>query len=70
MAFSKAYGPPTTRRLAVENAADILGLEDRTVWGWSARYNDERPEASEWRLGRALDHSTPVDVIMRSLELQ
>lgn len=64
MTFSEAYAPATTGALAVENAADILGLDDRTVWGWNARYNDEGPEAPEWRLGRALDQSTPVDCIL------
>jgi hypothetical protein len=70
MTFSEACGPQTTRRLAVENAADILGLDDRTVWGWNTRYNDERPEAPEWRLGCATDHSIPVDAIMQTLEVQ
>ncbi len=70
MIFSEAYEQPTRGPLAVENAADILGLYDRTAWGWEARYNDERPEGPEWCLGNALDQSVPVDAIMQTLESQ
>ncbi len=62
MIFSEDYEQPTTGTLAVENAADILGLDDRTAWGWNARYNDEGPEAP--------DHSIPLEIIMQTLELQ
>jgi len=65
MRFSEVYSRWTERRLTQEQAAEILGVSDRTFRRYQVRYEEEGSEGLEdKRLTQASSRRAPVDEVL------
>jgi transposase len=70
MKFEDIYGRWQERRLSQAEAAEILGMSERTFRRWRGRYDAAgRDGLCDRRLGRASARRVPVDELNRMLEL-
>lgn len=70
MKFEDIYGRWQERRLSQAEAAEILGMSERTFRRWRDRYDEAgRDGLRDRRLGRASSNRVPVDQLNRMLEL-
>jgi transposase len=70
MRFEDMYGRWQQRRLSQAEAAEILGMSERTFRRWRERYDEQGLDGLlDRRLGRASARRAPVDEVNRVLEL-
>ena len=70
MKFEEVYARTGERLLSQAEAAEVLGLSERTFRRWRDRYEAEGAEGLyDRRLGRASARRAPVDEVMSVLEL-
>jgi transposase len=70
MKFEDVYGRWQERRLSQEEAAEILGMSERTFRRWRDRYDAQGLEGLlDRRLGKASARRVPVDQVEQVLEL-
>ena len=70
MRFKEIYEKRAHRRLTVEQAADLLGVCERTFRRWSTRYEEEGAEGlADRRLDRVAHNAAPVDEVMALVSL-
>jgi len=70
MKFEDIYGRWQERRLSQAEAAEILGMSERTFRRWRDRYDADGIEGlADLRLGRASARRVPVDQVNRVLTL-
>lgn len=70
MKFEDIYGRWHERRLSQAEAAEILGMSERTFRRWRDRYDEAGLDGlRDRRLGRASSNRVPVDELNRMLEL-
>lgn len=70
MRFEEVYGRYRRGRLSCREAADILGMSERTFLRYRGRYAAEGAEGLlDRRVGRVSGRRAPADVAMRVLEL-
>lgn len=70
MRFEEVYGRYRRGRLSCREAADILGMSERTFLRYRGRYEAEGAEGlADRRVGRASGRRAPADVAMRVIEL-
>ena len=70
MRFEELYGRRHRRELTMAEAAEILGVTERTFRRWSGRYDTEGVEGlQDRRLGRASGRAVPVDEALRMVTL-
>ena len=65
MKFKEVYEKWSHKRLTAEEAADILGMHERTFRRWSCRYEAEGAEGLiDQRLEKVAHNTAPVDEVM------
>ena len=70
MKFEEVYGRTRSRLLSQAEAAEVLGVSERTFRRWRDRYEAEGAEGLyDRRLGRVSARRAPVDEVVRVLEL-
>jgi transposase len=70
MKFEEIYKRTSSRELSQVEAADILGVSERTFRRWRDRYEDEGEQGlHDRRLGRVSSRRVPVDTVMEISEL-
>ena len=70
MKFEEAYGRPQGRLLSQAEAAEVLGVPERTFRRWRDRYEAGGAEGLyDRRLGRTSARRAPVDEVARVLSL-
>jgi transposase len=70
MRFEELYGRRLRRELTMAEAAEMLGVTERTFRRWSGRYETEGAEGlQDRRLGRASARAVPVDEALRMVTL-
>lgn len=70
MRFAELYARRQRRELTLVDAAEMLGVTERTFRRWSTRYEAEGMEGLEdRRLGRASARAVPVDEVLRMVML-
>jgi transposase len=70
MRFEELYARRHRRELTMVEAADILGITERTFRRWSSRYDAEGAEGlQDRRIGRASARAVPVDEALHMLTL-
>ena len=70
MRFEEIYRKRTERRLTTEEAAEILGVTDRTIRRWCARYKEAGIGGLEdRRIGKKANNAAPIDEEIDLLEL-
>lgn len=70
MRFEELYDRRLGGRLTAFEAADILGVDERTFRRWSRRYEENGAEGLvDGRIGRASHRRAPVDEVTKMLEL-
>ena len=70
MKFEEVYGRTRSRLLSQAEAAEVLGMSERTFRRWRDRYEAEGTEGLyDRRLGRVSARRAPVDEVVRVLEL-
>lgn len=70
MRFEEIYKLRTERRLTAEEAAQILGVTDRTLRRWCARYKEEGVDGlGDRRLGKKANNAAPMDEELELLDL-
>ena len=70
MRFEELYERRQRRDLTMAEAAEMLGVSERTFRRWSDRYQDEGAEGlQDRRLGRASARAVPVDEALRMVML-
>lgn len=70
MRFEEIYRVRTEHHLSVVEAAEILGIDERTFRRWSRRYEEEGAEGlTDLRLGRIAHNAAPVDEVMDLITL-
>jgi transposase len=70
MRFEEIYRVRTEKRLTIVQAADMLGIDERTFRRWSRRYEEEGAEGlADLRLGRIAHNAAPVNEVMKLLTL-
>jgi transposase len=70
MRFEELYARRQRRELTMVEAAEILGVTERTFRRWSTRYEAEGVEGLEdKRLGRASAHAVPIDEVLQMVTL-
>ena len=70
MRFEELYGRRQRRELTMAEAAEMLGITERTFRRWSGRYDTEGGEGlQDRRLGRASARAVPVDEALRMVTL-
>ena len=70
MRFEELYARRQRRDLTMVEAAEILGVTERTFRRWSTRYEAEGVEGLEdRRLGRASARAVPVDEALQMVTL-
>ena len=70
MRFEEIYEQRTHKQLTVEQAADLLGIHERTFRRWVARYEEEGATGlADQRLDRVAHNAAPVDEVMALLSL-
>lgn len=70
MRFEELYARRQRRELTMVEAAEMLGITERTFRRWSTRYEAEGVEGLEdkW-LGQASAHAAPVDEVLQMVTL-
>lgn len=70
MRFEELYERRHRREITMAEAAEMLGITERTFRRWSARYDTEGAEGlQDRRLGRASARAVPVDEALRMVTL-
>jgi len=70
MRFEEVYGRRSGGRLTMSEAADILGVDERTFRRWSRRYEEHGADGLvDGRMGRASHRRAPVDEVAKMLAL-
>ena len=70
MRFEELYERRQRRTLTMAEAAEILGITERTFRRWSGRYATEGAEGlQDRRIGRASARAVPVDEALRMVTL-
>lgn len=70
MRFEELYERRHRREITMAEAAEMLGITERTFRRWSARYDTEGAEGvQDRRLGRASARAVPVDEAQRMVTL-
>jgi transposase len=70
MRFEELYERRQQRTLTIVEAAEMLGITERTFRRWSGRYQAEGAEGlQDRRLGRASARAVPVDEALRMVSL-
>ena len=70
MRFEELYTRQQRRELTMTEAADILGITERTFRRWSDRYEAEGAAGlADRRLGRASARAAPVDEVLQMVTL-
>jgi transposase len=70
MRFEELYARQQRRELTMEEAAEMLGVTERTFRRWRGRYDAEGAEGlQDRRLGRASARAVPVDEALRMVTL-
>ena len=70
MRFEELYERRQRRTLTIVEAAEMLGVTERTFRRWSGRYQAEGAEGlQDRRLGRASARAVPVDEALRMVTL-
>lgn len=70
MRFEELYERRHRRELTMADAAEMLGITERTFRRWSGRYEaDGRAGLQDGRLGRASARAVPVDEALRMVTL-
>lgn len=70
MRFEELYERRQRRTLTIGEAAEMLGITERTFRRWSSRYQAEGAEGlQDRRLGRASARAVPVDEALRMVTL-
>ncbi len=70
MRFEELYGRRQRRELTMAEAAEMLGITERTFRRWSGRYDAEGAEGlQDRRLGRPSARAVPVDEALRMVRL-
>ena len=70
MRFEELYERRQRRELTMAEAAELLGITERTFRRWSGRYDAEGAEGlQDRRLGRASARAVPVDEALRVVTL-
>ena len=70
MRFKEIYEKRAHQRLTVEQAADLLGVHERTFRRWSSRYEEAGAEGlADQRLDRVAHNAAPVDEVMALVSL-
>ena len=70
MKFEKVYGRTLRGGLSQAEAAEVLGVSERTFRRWRDRYEAEGADGLyDRRLGRASARRAPVDEVLRVLAL-
>ena len=70
MKFEEVYARTRARLLSQAEAAEVLGMSERTFRRWRDRFEAEGAEGLyDQRLGRASARRAPVDEVARMLEL-
>ena len=70
MRFKEIYDKRAHKRLTVEQAADLLGVCERTFRRWSIRYEEEGATGlADQRLDRVSHNAAPVDEVMALVSL-
>lgn len=70
MRFEELYARRQRRELTMIEAAEMLGVTERTFRRWSVRYEAEGTEGlADRRLGRASARAVPVDEVLQMVTL-
>lgn len=70
MRFKDIYEQRAHKRLTIEQAADLLGVNERTFRRWATRYEEEGAEGlADQRLHRVAHNAAPVDEVMALVTL-
>ena len=70
MRFKDIYEQRTHKQLTVEQAADLLGVNERTFRRWVTRYEEEGANGlADQRLNRIAHNAAPVDEVMTLVSL-
>jgi transposase len=70
MRFESIYDRRIKRELTVEEAADLLGISDRTFRRWTRKYEEEGAEGlADERLEKIAHNAAPVDEVTELLVL-
>ncbi len=70
MRFEELYGRRQRRELTMAEAAEMLGMTERTFRRWSGRYDTEGAEGlQDRRIGRVSARAVPVDEALRMVTL-
>lgn len=70
MRFEELYARRQRRALTMAEAAEMLGITERTFRRWSTRYEAEGSEGLEdRRMGRASARAAPVDEVLQMVTL-
>src|SRR3990170_6864429 len=70
MRFEELYARRQQRILTMAEAAEILGVTERTFRRWSGRYDAEGAEGlQDRRIGRSSARAVPVDDVVAMLAL-
>lgn len=70
MRFEELYARRQRRELTMAEAAEMLGVSERTFRRWSGRYDAEGAEGlQDRRIGRGSAHAVPVDEALRMVTL-
>lgn len=70
MRFEELYQRQTERKLTIEQAAEILGISERTFRRWSRHYEAEGAEGLyDGRLDKVAHNTAPVDEVAELLNL-
>lgn len=70
MRFEELYVRRQRRELTMAEAAEMLGVSERTFRRWSGRYDTEGAEGlQDRRIGRGSAHAVPVDEALRMVTL-
>lgn len=70
MRFEELYTRRQRRELTMAEAAEMLGVTERTFRRWSTRYEAEGPEGlADRRIGRASARAVPADEVLQMVTL-
>ena len=70
MKFEDIYERRTEKSLTIEEAAELLGVCERTFRRWCERYEEEGAEGLlDRRLGQMANNAAPVDEVVRMTDL-
>ena len=70
MRFEELYTRRQRRDITMAEAAEILGVTERTFRRWTGRYDTEGAEGlQDRRLGRASARAVPVDEVLQMVTL-